>query len=160
VLKEKGFDEECRMCVEDGDDRPLPFDCGRELHKNSLHPYYSAPEQWVVVDWLLINHGIWISVQPNEPFTDNDWCFKIFKNNKLDISLEGYDSPQEAYSAAFDYILTNNLMKVSNIISKNRHSNANYIELSEKYIQQLADERKISFDDMVEIIRKELIFNE
>jgi hypothetical protein len=56
--------------------------------------------------------------------------------------------------------LKEKLMKVSNIISKNRHSNANYIELSEKYIQQLADERKISFDDMVEIIRKELIFNE
>jgi hypothetical protein len=69
-----------------------------------------APEQWQIVEWLRVNHGIWISVQPNEPFTDDDWCMKIFKNNKLAISLEGYNSPQEAYSAAFDYILTNNLI--------------------------------------------------
>jgi hypothetical protein len=120
VLKEKGFDEECRMCVEDGDDRPLPFDCGRELHKNSLHPYYSAPEQWVVVEWLRINHDIW--VLPEWQCGRKNWIFNIEKLNSYDETIEiqknyykelgeeEYNSPQEAYSAAFDYILTNNLM--------------------------------------------------
>jgi hypothetical protein len=120
VLKEKGFDEECRMCVEDGDDRPLPFDCGRELHKNSLHPYYSAPEQWVVVEWLRINHGIWVF--PEWQCGKKNWIFNIEKLNSYDETIEiqknyykelgeeEYNSPQEAYSAAFDYILTNNLI--------------------------------------------------
>jgi hypothetical protein len=52
------------------------------------------------------------------------------------------------------------LIKASNEISKNRNTSANYIHLSEEYIQQQADERKISFDDMVEIIKKELMPNE
>jgi hypothetical protein len=115
VLKEKGFDEECRMCVEDGDDRPLPFDCGRELHKNSLHPYYSAPEQWVVVEWLRVNHGIWVSVGVGSLF-HGDKFFILIKKYNIDRweltpldneSHSPYDTPQEAYSAAFDYILNN-----------------------------------------------------
>jgi hypothetical protein len=115
VLKEKGFDEECRMCVEDGDDRPLPFDCGRELHKNSLHPYYSAPEQWVVVEWLGVNHGIWIDVTLS---SDSKFLNLIrdIKNPNTHLGIARvndisfFNSPQEAYSAAFDYILTNNLI--------------------------------------------------
>jgi hypothetical protein len=122
VLKEKGFDEECRMCVEDGDDRPLPFDCGRELHKNSLHPYYSAPEQWVVVEWLFLKHRLDIIVKYPESNTN-----KIEGINSVYYDLEIYklqggdaykvykfigisDKKQVAYSAAFDYILTNNLI--------------------------------------------------
>jgi hypothetical protein len=115
VLKEKGFDEECRMCVEDGDDRPLPFDCGGELHKNSLHPYYSAPEQGVVVEWLRINHGIWIDVTLS---SDSKFLNLIrdIKNPNTHLGIARvndisfFNSPQEAYSAAFDYILTNNLI--------------------------------------------------
>jgi hypothetical protein len=118
LLKEKGFDEECRMCVEDGDDRPLPFDCGRELHKNSLHPYYSAPEQWVVVEWLRVNHGIWVDVGVGNLFHKCKFyiLIKTYNVDRWDLtSLDNkthspYDSPQEAYSAAFDYILTNNLI--------------------------------------------------
>ena len=56
--------------------------------------------------------------------------------------------------------LVRKLIKVANEISKNRKSSANYIDLSEEYIQQQADERKISFADMVEIIKKELVPNE
>jgi hypothetical protein len=56
--------------------------------------------------------------------------------------------------------LIEKLIKASNEISKNRKSNANYIHLSEEFIQQQADERKISFDDMVEIIKKDLMPNE
>jgi|SanBayMetagenome_1026888.scaffolds.fasta_scaffold536668_1 predicted ATPase len=56
--------------------------------------------------------------------------------------------------------LVEQLIKASNEISKNRKSSAIYIHLSEEFIQQQADEREISFDDMVEIIKKELNPNE
>lgn len=56
--------------------------------------------------------------------------------------------------------LVGQLIKVSNEISKNRKPSANYIQLSEEFIKQQADEREISFDEMVEIIKKELIPNE
>jgi hypothetical protein len=45
---------------------------------------------------------------------------------------------------------------VSNEIQKNRKPKAEYIHLSEEFIQQQADERGISFDDMVKIIEEEL----
>ncbi len=56
--------------------------------------------------------------------------------------------------------LVEQLIKASNEISKNRKPSANYIHLSEEFIQQQADEQKISFDDMVKIIKKELMPNE
>jgi len=52
--------------------------------------------------------------------------------------------------------LIEQLIKASNEISKNRKPKANYINLNEEFIQQQADEREISFDDMVEIIKKQL----
>jgi hypothetical protein len=61
----------------------------------------------VVVEWLRVNHGIWISVQPNEPFTDNDWCNKIYTDLKLQFAFEGYSKPQEATEAGILYVLNN-----------------------------------------------------
>jgi len=52
--------------------------------------------------------------------------------------------------------LLTKLLKVSQEID--RTPKANYIHLSEEYIQQRADERGISFDDMVMIIEEELKF--
>lgn len=43
--------------------------------------------------------------------------------------------------------LVEQLIKASNEISKNKNPSANYIHLSEEFIQQQADEREISFDD-------------
>ena len=106
-FKEKGFDVECKMCVQDGDDRPLPLDCGNTLHKNSIHPYYSAPEQWKVVEWLRLNHGIDIFIVPtNRCIPFDNYKFNIYKNKELrQLSLLDFKSPQEAYSAALDYVL-------------------------------------------------------
>lgn len=56
--------------------------------------------------------------------------------------------------------LVGQLIKAANEISKNRKPRANYIHLSEEFIQQQADEREILFDDMVEIVKKELNSNE
>jgi hypothetical protein len=67
----------------------------------------TAPEQWQVVEWLRVNHGIWVSVIPDCGM-DLIYTYKIYS---VEIGVErclvngkNYDSPQEAYSAAFDYI--------------------------------------------------------
>ena len=88
-----------------------------------------APEQWQVVEWLRINHGIWIQVtinvsnfgvkgHINEKFKvevisqNRNVKFKSLISRTIteDGVLAPHNSPQEAYSAAFDYILTNNLI--------------------------------------------------
>jgi hypothetical protein len=61
----------------------------------------------IVVEWLMVNYGIWISVQPNEPFTDNDWCNKIYIDLKLQFAFEGYSKPQEAMETGILYVLNN-----------------------------------------------------
>jgi hypothetical protein len=78
----------------------------------NLKDCYNAPEQHQVVEWLRVNHSIWVYVDTHEY---GKWCFnyKIIKPNKDyprinvngEFGLEDYNSPQEAYSAAFDYIL-------------------------------------------------------
>jgi hypothetical protein len=76
----------------------------------------------VVVEWLRINHGIWVYPLPidddmklwqcrvikGEPFTNVKNTLKIITCGE--ISYRSLHSPQEAYSAAFDYIKDNNLI--------------------------------------------------
>jgi hypothetical protein len=109
-LKEKGFDESCRMLI-NGAYEPFHLNLieTQYFQNNSvlLKDCYSAPEQWQVVEWLRVNHGIWIWVE-NYPNEDN-FTPQIPKANLSKI-LGYYKSPQEAYSAAFDYIKDNNLI--------------------------------------------------
>lgn len=49
--------------------------------------------------------------------------------------------------------LIKKLIEVSNKLPKSKND---YIVLSEEYIQEQANERGISFDDMVELIKKTL----
>lgn len=55
--------------------------------------------------------------------------------------------------------LIKKLIRVSKDIANNRKSEADYIFLSEKYIQEQADVQKISFDDMLENIKYKLNIN-
>lgn len=97
-LKEKGF-------------KGIEIDYGLNQMLNNSNP----PQQLQVVEWLRINHGIWTSVDKQN--------YKLFKwrisninlrNDAISDSIEksgfNYDSPQEAYLAAFDYIRLNNLI--------------------------------------------------
>ena len=52
--------------------------------------------------------------------------------------------------------LVSKLLKASNEIHKKRLGQATYIHLSEKLIQQRADEEGVTFDEMVNIIEEEL----
>ncbi len=81
-----------------------------------------APEQWQVIEWLRVNHGIWVYPLPiddemklwqcriikGQPFSNLKNTLKIISHGE--ISYRGLYSPQEAYSAAFDYVLNNNLI--------------------------------------------------
>lgn len=82
------------------------------LTKSSENAYISAPEQWQVVEWLRVNHGIEIETKKDRTvkWSNNYYNHAIFKNDVLihQRQLGGTqpNSPQKAYSAAFDYILT------------------------------------------------------
>jgi hypothetical protein len=87
------------------------------LKQNGYLETFSAPEQHVVIEWLRINYGIWISVYTMDKWMSNDnhknqifdYSIKQMKLGLIDIPKKPaeFDSPQEAYSAAFDYILNN-----------------------------------------------------
>jgi hypothetical protein len=89
----------------------------RELHLSLElnNAEYDAPEQWQVVEWLRVNHGIWVESLHRGDM--GDFIFKVVELNENNwkkhphyIHNEGFNSPQEAYSAAFDYIKDNNLI--------------------------------------------------
>ena len=64
-------------------------------------------------EWLRVNHGIWVWVRPykdhaadnNDPIQHQ---MNVYKNG-VTVSKE-FNSHEEAYSAAFDYIKDNNLI--------------------------------------------------
>jgi hypothetical protein len=73
--------------------------------------YYPRPEQHQVVDWLIVNHGIWIEIYMDDDGTFGYLCSKIIAEGRMDHPLmRHFTLPQEAYSAAFDYIKDNNLI--------------------------------------------------
>jgi hypothetical protein len=130
LLKEKGFDiavksEWIHNTTEPLDDEFYIRHWGCEHNFNSLenHSNTSAPEQWQVVEWLRVEKGIWVNVEPCMSI-QSDWrtliegtfsfMFSIrYATEKLYLEFheksmlfeKGFNSPEEAYSAAFDYIL-------------------------------------------------------
>jgi hypothetical protein len=76
---------------------------------------FEAPEQWQVVEWLRVKYGIWIVVDCYyhvELYAGCKTMRKIVNERHRSIfahrkSSDEHKTPQEAYSAAFDYILTN-----------------------------------------------------
>jgi hypothetical protein len=114
-LKEKGFDEPCKNLI-NGAYAPHHLNITElgYLQQNSeiLENCYTIPEQWLVIEWLRVNHGIWVCVSING--LDKTFNFDIHnykqKGSLGNIINGGYNLPQEAYSAAFDYIISNNLI--------------------------------------------------
>jgi hypothetical protein len=126
-LKEKGFDVPCKQRFWVGFEGEEHFqdDCisnNWNDYDDSSTVYYSASEQWQVVEWLFLKHRLDIIVKYPESNTN-----KIEGINSVYYDLEIYklqggdaykvykfigisDKKQVAYSAAFDYILNNNLI--------------------------------------------------
>jgi hypothetical protein len=73
-----------------------------------------VPEHWQVVEWLRVNHGIDIFT----PKIKGEYFYDIWKdinevgfyNERIVFSHKGFKTPQEAYSAAFDWIKDKNLI--------------------------------------------------
>jgi hypothetical protein len=118
-LKEKGFDVNCMNAY--AEERLIDKKTGgdkftgiyRLVTKSRFHKrYYSAPEQWQVIEWLRVNHGIWIYSSWGTYYDKTVWYYYISTTGKKSSNNNDsrFKSPQEAISAAFDYILNNNLI--------------------------------------------------
>jgi hypothetical protein len=132
-LKEKGLNDHfyhrqgedstrwvsCKYCYDPLDESKtlqLWSDNIESSTKDRLERLISAPEQHQVVEWLRINHGIWVSVNIA---MDDKWYFELYNlkdKRNAEIIIEGenvtdfHNSPQEAYSAAFDYLISQNII--------------------------------------------------
>jgi hypothetical protein len=109
---------------------------GYEVHNKRLlgNPEYTSEEAkkrdflqeiGLIVEWLRVNHDIWVYSYPIHPFNSDEdtsypktvWISKIISTNyKFEekfidadngLAINHHKSPQEAYSAAFDYVLNN-----------------------------------------------------
>jgi hypothetical protein len=129
LLKGKGFDGECNKCYFKQNAKIFGIDehgryyksvnIPKKLHTvgdvavQNIENVILAPEQWLVVEWLRVNHGIWIDVGVGNLFHKCKFyiLIKTYNVDRWDLtSLDNerhspYDTPQKAYSAAFDYIL-------------------------------------------------------
>lgn len=121
LLKEKGCTVECTHGYYKHGTTELILWLDSEPVNTELA---KVPEHWQVVEWLRIQKSIWVKINPTiiEYNNSNDtikWTLEIYnlpiylKNGKIwgandngkYIDNTYYGLPQEAYSAAFDYIL-------------------------------------------------------
>jgi len=102
-FKDKGLNFWCKY-------RYTDFDGRIELEENASEIFPYAPEQWQVVEWLRIKYGICIHTKPENNEEDKIvWEFVILKIKEDEVWFgtrkSKHNSPQEAYLAAFDYVL-------------------------------------------------------
>jgi len=89
LLKEKRFNIPCFYYYENGKLIEPYFKNGSSTdtgfrvdlldlleHFNKHSKRVSAPEQWQVVEWLRVKHGIWIVIIPT---ITSDWTFKTVR---------------------------------------------------------------------------------
>ena len=134
MLKEKGFDGECARfytksnCKLYGIDEHGRYYPIKNKSKElwivgnvavlNIKNLILAPEQWQVVEWVRVNHNIDLQDICNYGRLGRTYRMGIIFINKkeevdtiflrpIDTPFEfiEFKSPQEAYSAAFDYIL-------------------------------------------------------
>jgi hypothetical protein len=95
-LSEKGYRAALSHTIEGLDELPIN------------HPIKTA-EMALVCEWLRVKYGIWVYLEIEDDMSTFTWnCVYKIKN----AICKGYDekfynSPQEAYSPAFDYVLNN-----------------------------------------------------
>jgi len=114
-LKEKGFNIPCKTHCFIGNTGKIVFetsvhciDWGNRPHIKTVQKY-SVPEQWQVVEYLRVNHGIHITLTTYalgyQYHLNNTPDPKTWHIDKRYNCKDDFKTPQEAYSAAFDYIL-------------------------------------------------------
>jgi hypothetical protein len=112
-LKEIGFNVPCQFLYVNGKYR-IDFEKEGDLFNNRYPStqipidWCLGPEQSQVVEWLRVNHGIWVYTRPVLD-EDGEWIFKGYVKMMSNFKAKEYQTklcrePQEAYSATFDYI--------------------------------------------------------
>jgi hypothetical protein len=120
LLKEKGFDVEGFYYYLDVKDRHSTYPMRMHNYMsddwNKEKTRVSCPEHWMVIDWIKLKYNIWIYVtifQTDTQYYCQAWIQQL---NKEDVCVQtgdishtpsAFNSPKEAYEAAFEYILTN-----------------------------------------------------
>jgi len=125
LLKEKGFDVKTRGRIHVShfhlvENNIIPDNVNTNHYEmfapienwNAKTHYMSLPEQWQVVEWLRVKYGIhvfYLFEIETKKYSWEIWDDKKEQNHvhNSDSSKWKYNTPQEAYSAAFDYILNN-----------------------------------------------------
>jgi hypothetical protein len=101
LLKEKGFDVKCIAIFNDGEIMLLKSTISNSEFMTTRN--YSTPEIWQVVEWLRLKHNIDVH---HIIVAASHYGYNIFQNRTRKHKEEGYFlTPQEAYLAAFNYIL-------------------------------------------------------
>ena len=97
AFSEKGYRAALSHTIEGLDELPL---------NHSIR----IAETALLCEWLRVNHGIWVTVGmiPFEKGRFFEYSICDFDNCLKQNGV--YESPQEAYSAAFDFIINSNLI--------------------------------------------------
>lgn len=121
-LKELGFKELCNFFyTESGKLFPRVVESGYEPMTFEADDFYenfntitryevegkyqhviSAPTYYEVIEWLRVNHGIWISVYRQRHSEDKHYGYVIKQPNEIETRFWGFKSPKEAYSEAIE----------------------------------------------------------
>ena len=112
LLKKKRFDERTTVWRQHGNGISGDVEGKKDYYNRKGDVYTSLPEQWQVIEWLRLNHNIWVEVYIDDDQTYGYFITRFIKEGRLDYPLKRkFRSPQEAYSVAFDYILKKLLWK-------------------------------------------------
>jgi hypothetical protein len=116
LLKEKKWQQRTKIVWLDSLGKQHLIETNLSLELNNDE--YNAPEQWQIVEWLRVNHNIDLQNICNYGRLGRTYRMGIiFINEKKEVDtiflrpidtpfkFIEFNSPQEAYSAAFDYIL-------------------------------------------------------
>ena len=99
-LKKKGFDIEVNKKYSKYGHLSKYLQFPENINQYNFDGELSAPEQYQVVEWLRVKHGIFISVL--ECNDKSGYYWRILDEGPSTIT---FNLPQEAYSAAIDYVL-------------------------------------------------------
>jgi hypothetical protein len=113
---ELGFDEECFKYYNDYGKNAINRYRLFTIVDYWAHTAFKAPLYQQLIEWLRINYSIYI--QPYQLSDDDDsypqlWCEINNDGTKIQI-IKWFNTPKEAYIAAFRYILDNNLITQKN----------------------------------------------
>jgi hypothetical protein len=107
-LQEKGFDVDTETCFH----ALLGYDIDTFMKWDNGRGYLVRPEHWQVVEWLRLNHNLHLFIDCNIKKNLVEYWYNIkgYKLSRWSKLTEKFESPQEAYSAAFDSIKNSNLI--------------------------------------------------